>query len=134
MEKINKIKSIQSTTADSSFEEEAIETKADLNPKLDSKMPKKYFEDYDLNEIYYFIEELDKSEYIDMNLIFKKEKETFFFPNKNYNNNNVNDCKEILYLIYNKKTPFKPLKEPIKVNLKGKFFINDEKDNIIRIN
>ena len=69
-----------------------------------------------------------------MNLIFKKEKETSFLPNENNYNNNFNECKEILNIFCNKKTPFKPLKEPKKVNLKGKVFINDEKDNVIRIN
>ena len=137
MEKLNKIKSIKSATADSSFEEEANETKLDLNLEFDSETPKKYFEDFNLDEIYNFIKELDKSEYIDMNLIFKKEKETSFLPNENNDNNdnnNFNECKEILNIVCNKKTPFKPLKEPKKVNLKGKVFINDEKDNVIRIN
>ena len=133
MDKLIKIKSIQSATADSSFEEETNGTKIDLN-LLDSEAPKKYFEDFSLDEIYNFIEELDKSEYIDMNLIFKKEKETLFFSNENNDNNNFNECKEILNIVYNKQTPFKPLKEPKKVNLKGKVFINDEKDSIIRTN
>ena len=133
MDKLIKIKSIQSATADSSFEEETNGTKIDLN-LLDSEAPKKYFEDFSLDEIYNFIEELDKSEYIDMNLIFKKEKETLFFSNENNDNNNFNECKEILNIVYNKRTPFKPLKEPKKVNLKGKVFINDEKDSIIRTN
>ena len=31
-------------------------------------------EDYNLNEIYNFVDELDKNEYKDMNEIFKKEK------------------------------------------------------------
>ena len=134
MEKLNHIKSIQSATADSSFEEEIFEKKIDLN-LLNSETPKQYFEDFDLDEIYNFIEEIDKSEYIDMNLIFKKEKESLFFPNENIdNNNNSNECKEIYNIVCNKKTPFKPLKEPKKVNLKGKVFINDEKEGIIRIN
>ncbi len=134
MEKLNHIKSIQSATADSSFEEEIFEKKIDLN-LLNSETPKQYFEDFDLDEIYNFIEEIDKSEYIDMNLIFKKEKESLFFPNENNDdNNNSNECKEILNIVCNKKTPFKPLKEPKKVNLKGKVFINDEKEGIIRIN
>ena len=134
MEKLNKIKSIKSATADSSFEEETNETKIDLNLEFDSETPKKYFEDFNLDEIYNFIKELDKSEYIDMNLIFKKEKETLIFSNENNDNNNFCECKEILNIFCNKKTPFKPLKEPKKVNLKGKVFINDEKDNVIRIN
>ena len=134
MEKLNHIKSIQSATADSSFEEEINEKKIDLN-LLNSETPKQYFEDFDLDEIYNFIEEIDKSEYIDMNLIFKKEKESLFFPNENNDdNNNSNECKEILNIVCNKKTPFKPLKEPKKVNLKGKVFINYEKEGIIRIN
>ena len=135
MKKLNKIKSIQSTTAaDSSFDEESNESNAEFHQE-NTDMPKKYLEDYDLDEIYNFIEELDKSEYIiDMNLIFKKEKETVFFPEEKIDNNNLCKCKELFNIVYKKKTPFKPLKEPKKVNLKGKIFANDENGNIIYIN
>ena len=134
MEKLNKIKSIQSTTADSSFDVESNESNAEFHQE-NTDMPKKYLEDYDLDEIYNFIEELDKSQYIiDMNLIFKKEKATVFFPEEKIDNNNLSKCKELFDIVYKKKTPFKPLKEPKKVNLKGKIFANDENGNIICIN
>ena len=54
-----------------------------------------------------------------MNSIFKKEK-IILLPEKTDNN----ECKEILD-IYNRRSPFKSLKEPIKISMKGKVFIND---------
>ena len=73
MKKLTKIKSIQSTTVDSSFEEEISELYNELQPDIKTKneSQKKYFEDYELNEIYDFIDEINKSEIIDLNKIFK---------------------------------------------------------------
>ena len=119
MEKISKIKSLQSTSIDSSFEEEISEINTELKKEDESKKTKKYLEDYNLSEIYNFINEIDESDTKDMNSIFKKEK-IILLPEKTDNN----ECKEILD-IYNRRSPFKSLKEPIKISMKGKVFIND---------
>ena len=114
MEKIPKVKSFNSTSVDSSSEEE--------NSELyfaETESSKKYFEDYNLDEIYNFIDEIDKSKFTDMNLIFKKEKEIQLLPDRNNND----ECKEILD-IYTR-TPFKIFKAPKKVSLIGKVFIYD---------
>ena len=118
MDKIPKSKSFNSTSVDSSSEEENSEL---YSAEIVSS--KKYFEDYNLDEIYNFIDEIDKSEFTDMNLIFKKEKEIQLLPDINNNN----ECKEILD-IYTR-TPFKIFKEPKKVSLIGRVFIYDN-DNI----
>ena len=76
-----------------------------------------------LNEIYDFIDEINKSEIIDMNKIFKKEKEIIIFPDENSEKED-NECEEILN-IYKNRSPFKPLKTPRKVSLIGKVLIND---------
>ena len=125
MKKLTKIKSIQSTTVDSSFEEEISELYNELQPDIKTKNEpqKKYFEDYELNEIYDFIDEINKSEIIDMNKIFKKEKEIIIFPDENSEKED-NECEEILN-IYKNRSPFKPLKSPRKVSLIGKVLIND---------
>ena len=130
MEKITKIKSLQSTSIDSSFEEEISEINSELQKETDSEKSKKYLEDLSLDEIYIFVDEIDKNNSKDLNSIFTKEKKNKSFPDKNDNKNN-NECKEILD-IFNKRSPFKPLKEPIKVSLIGKVFINDA--NSININ
>ena len=130
MEKITKIKSLQSTSIDSSFEEEISEINSDLQKETCSEKSKKYLEDLSLDEIYIFVDEIDKNNSKDLNSIFTKEKKNKSFPDKNDNKNN-NECKEILD-IFNKRSPFKPLKEPIKVSLMGKVFINDA--NSININ
>ena len=130
MEKITKIKSLQSTSIDSSFEEEISEINSELQKETDSEKSKKYLEDLSLDEIYIFVDEIDKNNSKDLNSIFTKEKKNKSFPDKNDNKNN-NECKEILD-IFNKRSPFKPLKEPIKVSLMGKVFINDA--NSININ
>ena len=122
MEKISKIKSLQSTSIDSSFEEEISEINTELKKEDESKKTKKYLEDYNLSEIYTFINEIDESDTKDMNSIFKKEK-IILLPEKTDNN----ECKEILD-IYNRRSPFKSLKEPIKISMKGKVFINDNTD------
>ena len=122
MEKISKIKSLQSTSIDSSFEEEISEINTELKKEDESKKTKKYLEDYNLSEIYNFINEIDESDTKDMNSIFKKEK-IILLPEKTDNN----ECKEILD-IYNRRSPFKSLKEPIKISMKGKVFINDNND------
>ena len=122
MEKVSKNKSFHSTSVDSSFEEEISE----LCP-VETEPSKKYFEDYNLEEIYDFIDEIDKSELTDMNSIFKKEKEIQLLPEKNTNN----ECKEILDIF--KSAPFKILKVPKKVSLIGKVFIYDN-DNINNMN
>ena len=119
MEKISKIKSLQSTSIDSSFEEEISEINTELKKEDESKKTKKYLEDYNLSEIYNFINEIYESDTKDMNSIFKKEK-IILLPEKTDNN----ECKEILD-IYNRRSPFKSLKEPIKISMKGKVFIND---------
>ena len=119
MEKISKIKSLQSTSIDSSFEEEISEINTELKKEDESKKTKKYLEDYNLSEIYNFVNEIDESDTKDMNSIFKKEK-IILLPEKTDNN----ECKEILD-IYNRRSPFKSLKEPIKISMKGKVFIND---------
>ena len=118
MDKIPKSKSFNSTSVDSSSEEENSEL---YSTEIVSS--KKYFEDYNLDEIYNFIDEIDKSEFTDMNLIFKKEKEIQILPDRNNNN----ECKEILD-IYTR-TPFKIFKAPKKVSLIGRVFIYDN-DNI----
>ena len=125
MEKIAKIKSLQSTNIDSSFEEEISELNSELEKEKETETPKKYLEDFNLNEIYNFVDEIDKINTKDMNSIFKKEKIVLLLPNKDDNN----ECKEILD-IYNKRSPFKSLKEPIKVSLIGKVFIYDFNDII----
>ena len=130
MEKITKIKSLQSTSIDSSFEEEVSEINSELQKETGSEKSKKYLEDLSLDEIYIFVDEIEKNNSKDLNSIFKKEKKNKSFPDKNDNKNN-NECKEILD-IFNKRSPFKPLKEPIKVSLIGKVFINDA--NSININ
>ena len=130
MEKITKIKSLQSTSIDSSFEEEISEINSELQKETGSEKSKKYLEDLSLDEIYIFVDEIDKINSKDLNSIFTKEKKNKSFPDKNDNKNN-NECKEILD-IFNKRSPFKPLKEPIKVSLMGKVFINDA--NSININ
>ena len=122
MEKVSKNKSFHSTSVDSSFEEEISELCT-----AETESSKKYFEDYNLDEIYNFIDEIDKSELSDMNLIFKKEKEIQIFPDEINNN----ECKEILDIYKN--APFKLLKVPKKVSLIGKVFIYDN-DNINDIN
>ena len=136
MDKIEKIKSLQSTTVDSSSEEEfcdlkqkSKEEKEEREKEIEERVkeietPKKYLEDFNLNEIYNFVDELDKSEYKDMNSIFKKEKEIVLLPDKNYGNS----CQEILD-ICNKCSPFKPRKEPLKISLIGKIIINYNDDN-----
>ncbi len=130
MKKLTKIKSLQSTTIDSSFEEEISEINSELQKETGSEKSKKYLEDLSLDEIYIFVDEIDKNNSKDLNSIFTKEKKNKSFPDKNDNKNN-NECKEILD-IFNKRSPFKPLKEPIKVSLMGKVFINDA--NSININ
>ena len=130
MEKITKIKSLQSTSIDYSFEEEVSEINSELQKETGSEKSKKYLEDLSLDEIYIFVDEIDKNNSKDLNSIFTKEKKNKSFPDKNDNKNN-NECKEILD-IFNKRSPFKPLKEPIKVSLMGKVFINDA--NSININ
>ena len=130
MEKITKIKSLPSTSIDSSFEEEISEINSELQNEGESKKSKKYLEDFSLDEIYVFVEEIDKNNSKDLNSIFTKEKKNKLFPDKNDNKNN-NECKEILD-IFNKRSPFKSLKEPIKVSLIGKVFINET--NSININ
>ena len=121
MEKSEKIKSFQSTTIDSSFEEEFCELNQESKEEKQKEIEtsKKYLEDLNLDEIYNFIDELDKSEYKDMNSIFKKEKEIIYLPDKNYGNS----CQEIIN-ICNKDSPFKPRKEPLKINLTGKVFLS----------
>ena len=114
MEKIPKVKSFNSTSVDSSSEEENSELYL-----AETESSKKYFEDYNLDEIYNFIDEIDKSKFTDMNLIFKKEKEIQLLPDRNNND----ECKEILD-IYTR-TPFKIFKAPKKVSLIGKVFIYD---------
>ena len=130
MEKLTKIKSLQSTSIDSSFEEEISEINSELQNEGESEKSKKYLEDFSLDEIYVFVEEIDKNNSKDLNSIFTKEKKNKLFPDKNDNKNN-NECKEILD-IFNKRSPFKSLKEPIKVSLIGKVFINET--NSININ
>ena len=130
MEKITKIKSFPSTSIDSSFEEEISEINSELQNEGESEKSKKYLEDFSLDEIYVFVEEIDKNNSKDLNSIFTKEKKNKLFPDKNDNKNN-NECKEILD-IFNKRSPFKSLKEPIKVSLIGKVFINET--NSININ
>ncbi len=130
MEKITKIKSLPSTSIDSSFEEEISEINSELQNEGESEKSKKYLEDFSLDEIYVFVEEIDKNNSKDLNSIFTKEKKNKLFPDKNDNKNN-NECKEILD-IFNKRSPFKSLKEPIKVSLIGKVFINET--NSININ
>ena len=130
MEKITKIKSLPSTSIDSSFEEEISEINSELQNKGESEKSKKYLEDFSLDEIYVFVEEIDKNNSKDLNSIFTKEKKNKIFSDKNDNKNN-NECKEILD-IFNKRSPFKSLKEPIKVSLIGKVFINET--NSININ
>ena len=130
MEKITKIKSLPSTSIDSSFEEEISEINSELQNEVESEKSKKYLEDFSLDEIYVFVEEIDKNNSKDLNSIFTKEKKNKLFPDKNDNKNN-NECKEILD-IFNKRSPFKSLKEPIKVSLIGKVFINET--NSININ
>ena len=122
MEKITKIKSLQSTSIDSSFEEEISENNYESQKENESVKPKKYLEDYNLDEIYEFVEEIDKNESVDMNEIFKKEKGIKLLTDKTDDNR----CQEIVD-IFNKRSPFKSLKEPIKVSLIGKVFINDDK-------
>ena len=120
MEKLEKIKSLQSTTVDSSFEEEICEIGQESKEEKEKEIEtKKYLEDYNLNEIYNFVDELDKNEYKDMNEIFKKEKTILILPEKNFGNS----CQEIID-ICNKRSPFKPRKEPLKISLKGKVFVN----------
>ena len=130
MEKITKIKSLPSTSIDSSFEEEISEINSELQNEGESEKSKKYLEDFSLDEIYVFVEEIDKNNSKDLNSIFTKEKKNKLFPDKNDNKNN-NEYKEILD-IFNKRSPFKSLKEPIKVSLIGKVFINET--NSININ
>ena len=130
MEKITKIKSLPSTSIDSSFEEEISEINSELQNEVESEKSKKYLEDFSLDEIYVFVEEIDKNNSKDLNSIFTKEKKNKLFPDKNDNKNN-NECKELLD-IFNKRSPFKSLKEPIKVSLIGKVFINET--NSININ
>ena len=122
MEKITKIKSLQSTSIDSSFEEEISENNFESQKENESVKPKKYLEDYNLDEIYEFVEEIDKNESVDMNEIFKKEKGIKLLTDKT----DDNGCQEIVD-IFNKRSPFKSLKEPIKVSLIGKVFINNDK-------
>ena len=130
MEKIKKITSLQSTSIDSSFEEEISEINSELQKEVESEKSKKYLEDCSLDEIYVFVDEIDKNNSKDLDSIFTKEKQNKLFPDKNDNKNN-NECKEILD-IFNKRSPFKSLKEPIKVSLIGKVFINET--NNININ
>ena len=128
MEKLKKIKSLQSTSIDSSLEEEISEINTELQKEAEAetKTSKKYLEDYSLDEIYFFVDEIDKNNSKDLNSIFTKEIKHRLFPDKNDNKTN-NECKEILD-IFKKRSPFKSLKEPIKVSLIGKVFKNDTND------
>ena len=79
MEKITKIKSLQSTSIDSSFEEEISEINSELQKETDSEKSKKYLEDLSLDEIYIFVDEIDKNNSKDLNSIFTKEKKINHF-------------------------------------------------------
>ena len=86
---------------------------------------KKHFEDFNLEEIYDFISELNKTVSLDTNNIFKKDKK--IFPPSN-NNSNLNDLyvnKELSKLFKHKRI-FKSFKYPQKVSLIGKVFVNDK--------
>ena len=132
MEKLTKIKSLQSTSIDSSFEEEISEINSEFQKGAESETSKKYLEDFSLDEIYTFVDEIDNNNSTDLNSIFTNEKKNKIFPCKNDNENN-NECKEILD-IFKKRSPFKSLKEPIKVSLIGKVFINDTNNFVINKN
>ena len=132
----------QSTSIESSLNEDNFEfnklnrnlknisLKSDIDSQeksfLTENSNKKHFEDFNLEEIYDFISELNKTASLDSNTIFKKNKNIFASNDNNINNNNLNDlyvCKELSKL-FNRKSAFKSFKSPQKVSLIGKVVIN----------
>ena len=99
-------------------------------------------EEADLDEIFDVLNEMGKAITIELNELnlnsyFNKRKHSCSFHNKNNNitnNNNFNECQEILSILKkplsnknvryldNYDSPFKPLLEPKKVSLVGKVF------------
>jgi len=86
---------------------------------------KRHFEDFNLEEIYDFISELNKTVSLDTNNIFKKDKKVFPDSNNNTNLNDIYVNKELSKL-FKRKRIFKSFKCPQKVSLIGKVFVNDK--------